>query len=154
MPFRIVINGLSIECDTPEELLALTKKHVGGIGPRPDRVGPAGNSQKEKAVPPIVVRPKTQPSHRRGFVGLGKIMLEALKEVYPSPMTSPRLVARMGIKSLALPAIIMGLRSRARHAGLDFDDLVKSEIGVERGSQVTTYQITDKGIDALQKYGR
>jgi hypothetical protein len=145
VPFRITINGLSIECDTPEELLTLTKKHAGDE---------SAEDKKVKSIKPVTVsRPKYQPVHRRGFVGSGKLMLEALKEVYPSSITSPRLIARMGIKGLALPAIIMGLRSRARHEGLNFDDIVKSKMGLEKGVTVTIYQITDKGIDALQKYG-
>jgi hypothetical protein len=80
-------------------------------------------------------------------------MLEALKEAYPSALTTPKLVARMGIEAVQLPSIIMGVRSRARHEGLDFNSLVKKEIGVEKGVSVSSYQITDKGIEALQKYG-
>jgi hypothetical protein len=92
-------------------------------------------------------------SERRGFIGNGKRLLETLKAAYPSSLTTTQLVDRIGVESMAIPAIMMGLRSRARHEGLDFKSLVIKEETSQKGRWVGSYQITEKGIEALQKYG-
>ena len=144
MPFRTTINGLLVECDTPGELLALTKKQSVSV--------PEGT--QEKPVKPVrLVRLVGGHRDRRGFVGNGKRLLEALKEAYPTALTTRKLIDRIGVDSLALPAIIMGLRKRASHEKLDFDSLVIKEEISDKGVPMSSYQITDKGIEALQKYG-
>ena len=135
MPFRVTINGLNIECDTPEELLRLTKIQSG--------VSPIG-SRRRRLPHWVSSRGKT------GFKGDGRRLLEALKKVSPKGMTSAKLAGRLGLDTNTLPAIIMGLRTRARHAGLNFNNLVKRETSFVKGRPLSTYQITEEGIKALQ----
>lgn len=154
MPFRTTINGLSVECDTPSELLALAKKQPSSM--------PIGRQEPLKLEPvnpikPVKANMKAKrariKSNRRGFVGNGKSLLEALKEAYPTSMSTTQLADRLGLAKLAIPSIIMGLRSRANHEKLDFESLVKKEEKAFNGVVMGSYQITERGIEALQKYG-
>lgn len=156
MPFRTTINGLLVECDTPGELLALTKKQSGSIleGRPETSVKPLKTIKPVTPVKTVMkVKPVRIDPDRRGFVENGKRLLEALKEAYPSSLTTTRLAARLGLRNLAIPSIVMGLRSRARHEGLDFDSLVRKDEISEKGAVMSSYQITERGIEALQKYG-
>lgn len=77
-------------------------------------------------------------------------MLEALTKVYPKGLTSSTLAVQLGLDTNALPANIIGLRTRARHAGLNFNQLIKRESTVEKGMPASIYQITEEGMKKLQ----
>ena len=127
MSFRVLINGLNIECDTSEELHRLTNNQSHDSSTR---------SRRERG--------------KSGFKGTGRRLLEALTEVYPKGMTSSTLAVQLGVDTISLPANIMGLRTRAKHAGLNFNHLVKRETTVEKGMSVSIYQITEEGMKELQ----
>jgi hypothetical protein len=135
MPFRVTINGLRIECDTSAELQALItiQNHdrlVGARGkPRPQWFTSRGKS---------------------AFKGNGRRLLEALTNVYPKGLASSTLAVQLGLDANALPANIIGLRTRARRAGLNFNQLIKRERAVEKGMPVSIYQITEEGMKKLQ----
>ena len=65
-------------------------------------------------------------------------------------MTSSTLAVQLGVDTITLPANIMGLRTRAKQAGLNFNHLVKRETTVEKGMSVSIYQITEEGMKELQ----
>ena len=135
MSFRVTIHGLRIECDTSEELQALLtiQNHERLIGtqgkPHPQWFTSRGKSD---------------------FKGNGRRLLDALTNVYPKGLASSTLAVQLGLDANALPANILGLRTRARHAGLNFNRLIKRESAVEKGMPVSIYQITEEGIKKLQ----
>ena len=135
MAFRVLINGLNIECDTSEELHRLTNNQSHGSSTR---------SRRERLPQWFTSRGKS------GFKGTGRRLLEALTEVYPKGMTSSTLAVQLGVDTISLPANIMGLRTRAKQAGLNFNHLVKRETTVEKGMSVSIYQITEEGMKELQ----
>jgi hypothetical protein len=135
MPFRVTINGLNIECDTSEELQALMtiQNHDRSIG-----------AQRKRHPQWFTSRGKSE------FKGNGRRLLEALTNVYPKGVTSSTLAMQLGLDTNALPANIIGLRTRARHAGLNFNQLIKRQSTMEKGMPVSTYQITEEGMKKLQ----
>ena len=135
MSFRVTINGLAIECDTLEELHRLTniQNHDSSTKSRAERL-PHWFTSRGKS----------------NFKGNGRRLLEALTEAYPRGMASSTLAVHLGLDTNSLPANIMGLRTRARHAGLNFNHLVKRESGLEKGIPVSIYQITEEGMKELQ----
>jgi hypothetical protein len=135
MSFRVTINGLRIECDTLEELRALItiQNHDRSIG-----------AQRKRHPQWFTSRGKSD------FKGNGRRLLEALTNVYPKGLTSSTLAVQLGLDTNALPANIIGLRTRARHAGLNFNQLIKRESTVEKGMPASIYQITEEGMKKLQ----
>lgn len=137
MSFRIIIKGHSIECDTSAELQSLLNLQ----------------SHERSRGAPRTRRPHWFTSRGKSeFKGNGRRLLEALTHVYPRGITTSTLAVQLGLDTNALPANIMGLRTRARHAGLNFNHLIKRESSVEKGVPVSTYQITEEGMKTLQSH--
>lgn len=135
MSFRVTINGLNIECDTSVELRALINIQ------RHDR---STGAQHKRHLQWFNARGKSD------FKGNGKRLLEALKDVYPKGLTSSALAVQLGLDANALPANIMGLRTRARHAGLNLNQLIRRKSTVDNGIPVSIYQMTEVGMKKLQ----
>ena len=136
MAIRLTIDGVRIECDTPQEvavLLRATKPSDKHVLSRPTYQPRTMNNEGLFESP--------EPSK---FNGDYLEFLSAMKEAYPQTVSSQHIASRIGKTLRSIPIIVVGLRAFATKRGVREDVIVR--IDPPEGEKGSSYKLTERGL--------
>jgi hypothetical protein len=138
--YRVRLDGYLVECDTPEEIVAILRTAKGAA-----RAGSETTALRLYPASPAASRRVERVSNTvKGF-------LAALKESYPEPMTTAQLAARLGTTPKGLPAVVMGVRVLFGKWGLMFEDVIEWRKRTDSEGVIRQYRLTITGLKQLQE---
>ena len=151
MAIRLTIDGVHIECDTPQEVAALilTAKPIKELPqtrttPLYARHSRARRAATGKTHPSGIIKPG-ELSEPRTFKGNHLDILTGMKEAFPNGVSSDQLAARIGGTRRSIPIIMVALQTYAKKNNVRFDDLVIRQ-KPPKGAKGSTYSLTPRGL--------
>lgn len=146
MAIRLTIDGVHVECDTPQEVAALIR----AAKPREKDVQPRTAIMKQEIHVSPFLR-KELPEQKLGLQGNPLEFLIAMKEAFPGSVSSQQIASRLGKTLKSLPIILVGLQNYAKKHGARFDELV-IRTNPPNGEKGSSYKLTDKGLKVFFRY--
>ena len=136
MAIRLTIDGVPVECDTPQEAALLIRT----VRPSEKHIMQVQGHYAKAAKDPF--SSTASPRALKGFYGE---VLSAMKETFPNNVSSQTIAARIGKTLRSLPIILVGLQNHAKKNNMKFDELiVRSDPPM--GEKGSSYRLTDKGL--------
>ena len=143
MAIRLAIQGINVECDTPQEVAALIRATKLGENVSPIRKVPSSVAMQD----PGLFKP-SEVSASRTFTGSHLEVLTCLREAFPVGVSSDQLAARIGGSRRSIPIILVSLQKYAEKQGLRLGDLIVRE-KPPRGSKGSSYRMTERGMQGF-----
>ena len=137
MAIRLTIDGIRIECDTPQEVASLLR----ATKPADKHLSPRPQVQPEKVHNQALFQtdsPKFKGDHLE--------MLSAMKEAFPNDISSELIAARIGKTLKSIPIILVGLKEYAKKQGAKPGDIIIVRTKPPKGEKGSSYRLTEKGL--------
>jgi len=144
MPYTIMVHGAEVTCATQEEVIALAKTLAGGAEPAPSRQantpirGAAVRAQTPSPtgawVPPVALG--------RYFAGL-KVNEQAVVRAIATArgeVDLDTLATVAGLEKRATSILLAACRTKAKSAGLDWDQITSHRIAGAREQRTSFYK--------------
>lgn len=139
MAIRLSIEGVNVECDTPQEVAALIR--AAKQGEKYPQPRPFLNVRPEAKRDPALFR-STEPFP---FKGSFREVLIAMKEAFPAGVSSDQIASRIGKTMRSIPIIMVALQTYAKKRNVRFEELIVRG-NPPNGEKGSSYRMTDKGL--------
>ncbi|MBS0150513.1 MAG: hypothetical protein JSR31_06195 [Nitrospira sp.] len=142
MPYRVKIDQAVVECDTASEAMELLNITRLSIAHPPLSV---------ISEEPVSMRTHAMSSRREPRVSNRVTeFLFALKDAYPSPLTSEEIAERLGTTPKGIPAVVVGIRVLFKRWGVEFEDMIEWSKRIDNENIVRQYRLTNTGLNILE----
>jgi hypothetical protein len=134
--FKVIVNGIEIQCETVDDVAAITERFGGGAGVSRSANGGRGGADDGSRW--------TETRFRTFTTGLRELQAKMLRELIQNPDGIPDATLRrsLGIETnKALGASMAGLSKKAKKLGIGLDDVLKSEKLILNDEDVLEFKI-------------
>jgi len=143
MPYRITVQGVTVECDTADEMLAA----VESAAPRTPQ------SPRVSAARRIAARQATANAEATALIdqfseNARRIIQQLIQN--PQGLLTDELAARVELESRSLPPVIRSIRRSAIEANFDEDDFLIVSQEVVDGRPKSRYRLSERALTGLR----
>jgi hypothetical protein len=134
--FKVLVNGVEIQCESVDDAIAIARRLGGGSGPAPGGTNGARATDDGSRW--------TETRFRTFTTGLRELQAKMLRELILNPDGVPDATLRRALNldsNKALGASMGGLSKKAKKLGIGLDDILKSEKLMLNGEEVLEFKI-------------